>query len=104
MLRVTAEERSGRLRTRATSAAQGASAATQRAGGELVEAVARLAAAAVDRVVLSEERVASAAEGKRRLAGESDTEALADKVQRVVVLATPIVRVLARGARPTRLR
>jgi hypothetical protein len=54
-------------------------------------------------VVLSEERVASAAEGKRRLAGESDTEVLADKVQRVVVLATPIVRVLARGARFTRL-
>jgi hypothetical protein len=99
---VTVGERSGRLRSRAGSAARGAGAATQRAGGELVEAVARLADAAVDRVVLSEVRVTSAAEGKRRLAGESDTEALADKVQRVVVLATPIVRVLAR-ARFTRL-
>ena len=103
VLGVTVEERSGRLRSRAGSAARGAGAATQRAGGELVEAVGRLAAAAVDRVVLSEERVTSAAEGKRRLAGESDTEALADKVQRVVVLATPIVRVMARGARFTRL-
>ena len=103
MLGVTVEERSGRLRSRAGSAARGAGAATQRAGGELVEAVGRLAAAAVDRVVLSEVRVTSAAEGKRRLSGESDTEALADKVQRVVVLATPIVRVLARGARFTRL-
>ena len=103
MLRVTVEERSGRLRSRGRSAARGAGAATQRAGGELVEAVGRLAAAAVDRVVLSEVRVTSAAEGKRRLVAESDTEALADKVQRVVVLATPIVRVLARGARFTRL-
>jgi hypothetical protein len=69
----------------------------------LVEAVGRLADAAVDRVLLSEERVTSAAEGKRQLAGASDTEALADKVQRVVVLATPIVRAVARGARFTRL-
>lgn len=69
----------------------------------MIEAVGRLTDAAVDRVLLSEERVTSAAEGRRQLAGESDTEALADKVQRVVVLATPIVRALARGARFTRL-
>ena len=62
-----------------------------------------LADAAVDRVLLSEERVTSADEGKRQLAGEGDSEALAGKVQRVVVLATPIVRILARGARFTRL-
>jgi hypothetical protein len=103
VLRVTVEERSGRLLTRATSAGRGAGVATQRAGAVLVEAVGRLADAAVDRVLLSDERVTSAAEGKRQLAGESDTEAVADKVQRVVVLATPIVRVLARGARFTRL-
>jgi hypothetical protein len=100
---VTVAERSGHLRTRATSAARGASAASQRAGGELVEAVGRLADAAVDRVLLSEARVTSAAEGKRQLAGRSESEVLADKVQRVVVLATPIVRALARGARFTRL-
>jgi hypothetical protein len=47
--------------------------------------------------------VTSAAEGKRLLAGAPDTEAMADKIQRVVVLATPIVRALARGARFTRL-
>jgi hypothetical protein len=103
VLRVTVEERSGRLRTRATSAGRGAGAATQRVGAELVEAVGRLADAAVDRVLLSDERVTSAAEAKRQLAGESDTEAVADKVQRVVVLAMPVVRVLARGARFTRL-
>ena len=97
------EERSGRVRTRAASAGRGAGAATQRAGATLVEAVGRLADAAVDRVLATEERVTSAAEGKRQLAGGSDTEALADKVQRVVVLATPIVRALARGARFTRL-
>jgi len=69
----------------------------------LVDAVARLANAAVDRVLLSDDRVTSAAEGKRRLAGREGTEELADKVQRVVVLATPVVRLVARGARFTRL-
>jgi len=69
----------------------------------LVDAVARLAHAAVDRVLLGDDRVTSAAEGKRRLAGQEGTEELADKVQRVVVLATPVVRLVARGARFTRL-
>ena len=100
---MTVEERSAELRARATSAGREAGAATQRAGAALVEAVGKLSGAAVDRVVLSEKRVTSAAEGKRQLAGADDTEALADKVQRVVVLATPVVRALARGARFTRL-
>jgi hypothetical protein len=101
---VTVQEQSERLRTRATSAGREAGAATQKASAALVEAVGRLADAAVDRVLLSEERVTSAAEGKRQLAGsDKDSEELADKVQRVVVLATPIVRALARGARFTRL-
>jgi hypothetical protein len=100
---VTVDEQLESLRTRATSAGREAGAATQRAGAALVEAVGSLVESAVDRVLLSEERVSSAAEAKRVLARESDTEALADKVQRVVVLATPIVRALARGARFTRL-
>jgi hypothetical protein len=53
--------------------------------------------------LLTGERVTSAAEGKRLLAGEAETEARADKVQRVVVAAVPVVRVLARGARFTRV-
>ena len=99
MFGVTVEQRSARLRARAASAGK----STQKVGTELVEAVGELADAAVDRVLLTEERVTSAAEGRRRLAGVSDTEGLSDKVQRVVVLATPVVRVLARGARFTRL-
>jgi len=73
------------------------------AGASLVDAVTNLADAAVDRVLLTEERVTSAAEGRRRLAAQEETEALGDKIQRVVVLATPIVRILARGARFTRV-
>jgi hypothetical protein len=69
----------------------------------LVEAVGRLVDAAVDRVLLSDERVTSAADGKRRLSAPTGTEDLADKVQRVVLLATPVVRVAARGAKFTRL-
>jgi hypothetical protein len=68
-----------------------------------VDAVGRLVHAAVDRMLLGGDRVTSAAEGKRRLSGQTGTEELADKVQRVVVLATPVVRTLARGARLTRI-
>ena len=45
----------------------------------------------------------SAAEGRRLLAGEAETEALADNIQRVVVLAVPVIRTVARGARFTRV-
>jgi hypothetical protein len=87
----------------ATSAGLSAGAATLKSRGALVDAVGRLVKAAVDRVLLSDDRVTSAADGKRRLAGQTETEELADKVQRVVVLATPIVRTLGRGAKFTRL-
>jgi hypothetical protein len=72
-------------------------------GSALVDAVGRLVRAAVDRVLLSDDRVTSAADGERRLSGQTGTEELADKVQRVVVLATPVVRIAARGAKFTRL-
>jgi hypothetical protein len=78
-------------------------AATLKSGSALVDAVGRLVDAAVDRVLLSEDRVTSAADGRLRLAGQEGSEELADKVQRVVVLATPVVRVVARGAKFTRL-
>ena len=87
----------------ATSAGRSAGAATLRSGSALVDAVGRLVDAAVDRVLLSDDRVTSAAEGKPRLSGQTGGEELADKVQRVVVLATPVVRVVARGATVTRL-
>lgn len=69
----------------------------------LVEAIEGLVDAAIDRVLLTGERVTSAAEGQRLLAGETETEALADNIQRVVVLAVPVLRVVAHGARFTRV-
>ena len=92
-----------RIRTRAVSAGAGAGVASRNAAAALVEAVEALAEATVNRVLLSDERVSSAAEAKRLLAGEADTEALADKVQRVVVLAAPLVRMAARGAKFARV-
>jgi hypothetical protein len=91
------------LRNRASSAGKGAGANARDAGGALVEAVGRLADKAIDRVLLTDERITSAADGKRLLAGEADVEALAGDIQRVVVLAVPVVRRLARGARLTRV-
>lgn len=96
-------EKLRRYATVATSTGLSAGAATVRSGTALVEAVGRLVDAAVERVLLSEDRVTSAAEGRLRLAGQKETEELADKVQRVVVLATPVVRMVARGAKFTRL-
>ena len=74
-----------------------------RVGSELVAAVGTLVDGAVDRTLLSGERVTSAAEAKRRLAGDEDAEAKASEIQRVVVLAVPVVRRLVRGARFTRV-
>jgi hypothetical protein len=65
----------------------------------LLEAVGGLFDQVIDRILLSPDRVTSAAEGKRLMASDDDSEALADTVQRVAVVATPIVRTLARGAR-----
>jgi hypothetical protein len=91
------------LRARAGSVGNGATTTTRTAVVALVEAVGALADSAIDRVLLTDERVTSSAEAKRLLAGEADTEALADKIQRVVILAVPVVRLLARGARFTRV-
>jgi hypothetical protein len=91
------------LRDRVKSAGKGGGANARKASDALVEAVGALADDAIDRVLLTDERVASAAEGKRLLAGEAEIEARADKIQRVVVAAVPVVRVLARGARFTRV-
>jgi hypothetical protein len=87
----------------ATSAGRSVGAATLKSRAALVDAVGRLVRAAVDRVLLGDDRVTSADDGKRRLSGPAGTEELADKVQRVVVLATPFVRMAARGAKFTRL-
>ena len=65
----------------------------------LLDAVGGLFDQVIDRILLSHERVTSAAEGKRLVSVDDDTEDLADRVQRVAVIATPIVRTLARGSR-----
>jgi len=65
----------------------------------LLDAVGGLVDQLIDRVLLSPERVTSAAEGRRLIALDDDAEDMADRVQRVAVIATPIVRAVARGSR-----
>ncbi len=65
----------------------------------LLDAVGGLFDQVIDRILLSPERVTSAAEGKRLMQTDDDAEGLADLVQRVAVVATPIVRTFARSAR-----
>jgi hypothetical protein len=69
----------------------------------LVDAVAALVDRAVDHVLLTGEEVTSAAQGKELLTPTEEVEELAAGIQRVVVLAVPVVRTLARGARFTRV-
>jgi hypothetical protein len=91
------------LRDRFSSARKRARVNALKASDALVEAVGGLADRAIDRMLLTGERVTSSADGKRLLADQADTEAFAGDIQRVVVLAVPIVRTLARGARFTRV-
>lgn len=100
---MTVTEKLSGYASAATSAGRTAGAATLKSGTALVEAVGRLVTASVDHVLLSDDRVTSATDGKLRLSGQAGSEELADKVQRVVLLATPFVRTVARGAKFTRL-
>jgi hypothetical protein len=68
----------------------------QRAAGDLVHR-------ALERVLSSDARVTTAAEGKRLLAEDDDTEQMTDAIQRFVGIATPAVRIALRGARFTRI-
>lgn len=74
-----------------------------RSGAALVGAVGRLVNRAVDEILLGDERITSAAEARRLLAGDEQRESLAEDIQRVVVLAVPVLRALARGARFVKL-
>jgi len=67
-----------------------------RAAGSLVDDV-------LDRLLLGDDRVTSAVEGKRILDQDDDLEQVTDRIQRFVALATPAVRTLARGAKFTRV-
>jgi hypothetical protein len=74
----------------------------RRASGALVRAVTELVNKAVDQVLLRDQRVGSAAEARQLLKRDEHAEALTGDIQRVVALAVPVLRRLARGARMTR--
>ena len=71
----------------------------RRASRALVRAVSDLVGKAVDQVLLGDVRVGSAVEARQLLKRDEQAEALAGEIQRVVVLAVPLLRRLARGAR-----
>ncbi|HEY7732495.1 MAG TPA: hypothetical protein VH950_16560 [Gaiellaceae bacterium] len=77
--------------------------AAQRQIDALVDAVGALVHRAIDHMLLTGEQVRSAAEGKELLTPTEEVEEIAAGIQRVVVLAVPVLRTLARGARFTRV-
>ena len=58
---------------------------------------------AMNRLLSSDTRVTSAADARRLLADDEDTEELTDAIQRFVAIATPVARIAFRGARFTRI-
>ena len=70
--------------------------AVQRAAGDVVQQ-------AFERLLSSDVHVTTAAEGKRLLAQDDETEQMTDAIQRFVGIATPLVRIALRGARFTRI-
>ena len=68
----------------------------QRAAGDVVHR-------AFERLLSSDVHVTTAAEGKRLLSQDDDTEQMTDAIQRFVGIATPVVRIALRGARFTRI-
>ena len=68
----------------------------ERAAGDVVTQ-------ALGRLLSSDIAVTSAADAKRLLADNEDTEELTDAIQRFVAIATPVVRIALRGARFTRV-
>jgi hypothetical protein len=69
----------------------------------LADAVAAFYERSIDRMLAGSDRVTSAAEGRAFLVSQEDTEAVADNMQRVVVFAVPVVRMVAKGARFTKV-
>ena len=69
----------------------------------LVRAADSLLDGLVDRLLRTDERVRSAAQGKLLIGADDEMEDVADRVQRFVAIATPAVRIFARGARFTRV-
>jgi hypothetical protein len=84
---------------RSVGAGKKAGADASKAGAALVHAIGRLVNRAVDEILLGDRRVTSAAEGRRLLAGDEQAESNAEDIQRVIVLAVPVLRAFARGAR-----
>jgi hypothetical protein len=76
---------------------------TRRATVALIRAVSDLVDKAVDQVVLGDQRVGSAAEARQLLKRDERVEALTGEIQRVVALAVPVLRRLARGAPVTKV-
>ena len=68
----------------------------QRAAGDVVHQ-------AFERLLSSDVQVTTAAEGKRLLTEDDNTEQTTDVIQRFVGIATPVVRIAFRGARFTRI-
>src|SRR3954451_14060064 len=88
---------------RSAAAGKKAGADAGRAGIALAHAIDGLVSRAIDEVLLGDRHVTSAEEARRVLAGDEQAESVADDIQRVVVLAVPVVRAFARGARLVKL-
>jgi hypothetical protein len=93
----------GSALSRSVDVSRKAGGSSARVSAELVHATGGLVNRAVDQILLGDTRVASAAEGRQLLKGSEQNEAIAEDIQRVIVLLLPVVRALTRGAKLVKL-
>src|SRR5262245_7645322 len=74
-----------------------------RATRSLTGAASSLSERAVEGLLVSSERIGSAAEGRAVLASVEGREAVGDQLHRLVVLAVPVLRAVATGAKFTKV-
>ena len=91
------------LRDRVESSDRQVRGAAASAITSFADAISALYERSIDRMLAASDRVTSAAEGLDVLTSEEGAEAVADRFQRVLVLAVPVVRTVAKGARFTRV-
>ncbi|HXY84242.1 MAG TPA: hypothetical protein VEH52_02080 [Gaiellaceae bacterium] len=101
--RQTVSSAGARFRSGSVNVGKKTGANATRATDALVRAVGGLVNRAVDEMLLGDVRVTSAADGRRLLTTDERSESFADDIQRVIVLAVPVVRALSRGARVAKL-
>lgn len=88
---------------RSVGAGKKVGADASRAGVALVRAIDKLVNRAIDEMLMGDKLVTSATEARSLLAGDEQADSRAEDIQRVIMLAVPLLSAVARATRLVRL-